>query len=214
MNKDEVLALSAKSCTKCGLFKQRSDFSIRVRDGRAYSHSECKECAKQNKAKWYANNIDYARAHARNHHWLNRDKILVKKSKFNNEHRKALNEEAHNRYWANPEVFRSRRREQHAKHRDKDNLELRYRRLKIYGLSHETYNAMQVAQDRVCAICKQPETRIVKNSVCNLSVDHNHQTGAVRSLLCSNCNLAVGFVKENLNIAESLVTYLRQWKDK
>jgi len=52
-----------------------------------------------------------------------------------------------------------------------------------YGITAEDYNAMMERQGGVCAICGAPpsETR-------SLNVDHDHETGAIRGLLCTLCN--------------------------
>lgn len=59
-----------------------------------------------------------------------------------------------------------------------------------YGLSPEAYQAMLEKQDGVCAICQKPEMMTRHRS--HLSVDHHHKTGAVRGLLCSQCNNGLG----------------------
>lgn len=56
-----------------------------------------------------------------------------------------------------------------------------------YGIDAAEYESMYRAQDGVCAICR---------NTCSLgrqlSVDHCHESGEVRGLLCSNCNTALG----------------------
>jgi hypothetical protein len=55
---------------------------------------------------------------------------------------------------------------------------------------------MNDAQAGVCAICDLPE-RATRNGVPKrLAVDHDHATGAVRALLCSRCNLAIGYMED------------------
>ena len=56
---------------------------------------------------------------------------------------------------------------------------LRYKQ--IYGITVEDYERMFSSQEGVCAICSNG----TKN---RLAVDHDHQTGAVRGLLCPRCN--------------------------
>lgn len=58
----------------------------------------------------------------------------------------------------------------------------------IYGIDLDEYERMLAVQGGVCAICDQPEK--AKNRL--LCVDHDHQTGVVRGLLCTRCNTALG----------------------
>lgn len=57
-----------------------------------------------------------------------------------------------------------------------------------YKLTPEQYDAISAWQQHVCYVCGQPEP--VKNR--RLSVDHNHDTGEIRGLLCSRCNPIIG----------------------
>jgi hypothetical protein len=57
----------------------------------------------------------------------------------------------------------------------------------------EQYNEMLEKQNGVCAICKKPELSTrgrAKNQ--SLAVDHCHDTGKVRELLCMECNQTLG----------------------
>ena len=84
-----------------------------------------------------------------------------------------------------------------------------------YGLSLDEYNALSHAQDDVCAICKQPEMhrpggkKRTKNIVPMLHVDHNHVTGKIRGLLCSECNTALGMLREDPKRIKALLKYLK-----
>ncbi len=63
------------------------------------------------------------------------------------------------------------------------------RRLRYtYGITVEDYNAMFIEQRGRCAICGKHQSSL--NRV--LCVDHNHDTGKVRALLCNGCNTLVG----------------------
>ena len=67
---------------------------------------------------------------------------------------------------------------------------------RLYGLTEEAYRKIHEAQGGVCAICKQPETRVFKGGVVGLlSVDHDHATGQVRGLLCAYCNHRLGHIE-------------------
>lgn len=73
----------------------------------------------------------------------------------------------------------------------------RYHLKTTYGISLEQYEEMFAAQGGVCKICHLPETHIRSGSSKSLDVDHDHQTGEVRALLCSACNSAYGLLRED-----------------
>jgi hypothetical protein len=92
-----------------------------------------------------------------------------------------------------------------------DSLKDRERRmLKKYNLNLNDYEKMLVAQNGVCANCKKPETLNRKGTIQPLSVDHNHQTGRVRALLCNACNSLLGNAKENIQILQAAIRYLQE----
>lgn len=85
----------------------------------------------------------------------------------------------------------------------------------LYGITLEDYDRMFLEQGGKCAICGLPEKRLKSNgSPYNLSVDHNHTTKTVRQLLCYTCNSVIGYLNEDLNLAEATINYLRKWDGK
>lgn len=78
-----------------------------------------------------------------------------------------------------------------------------------YGLSLDEFNAMVEAQNGVCAICNQAPKGKGKNST--LHVDHDHETGKVRALLCNRCNLVIGHLEEDPDLLQSAIEYLAHW---
>lgn len=85
-----------------------------------------------------------------------------------------------------------------------------------YNISLETFKKLLSNQNNVCAICQQSETaidtRLGKPRM--LAVDHCHTTGKVRGLLCTGCNAALGFIKENAERALKLANYIKQHGEK
>lgn len=77
-----------------------------------------------------------------------------------------------------------------------------------FGITEADYNTMLDAQAGVCAICGQPETRTKFGKPTLLAVDHNHKTGAVRQLICSRCNMAIGLIDESPTKCDSIKAYL------
>jgi hypothetical protein len=62
-----------------------------------------------------------------------------------------------------------------------------------YGITLEQYNRMHEGQNGLCAVCGKPETNSTHRLETKwLSVDHDHETGRLRELLCSHCNTLLG----------------------
>ena len=75
-----------------------------------------------------------------------------------------------------------------------------------YGINRSEYNAILDSENGVCIICgKTPEEE--GNA---LAVDHCHNTGDVRGILCRNCNMTLGLVKEDINILKNMIKYLEK----
>lgn len=72
----------------------------------------------------------------------------------------------------------------------------------LYGLDEQSYYEILDLQDRRCPGCGEPPSRI------NLSVDHCHREGVIRGLLCVDCNLALGRVKDKVQTLKNLISYL------
>jgi hypothetical protein len=81
---------------------------------------------------------------------------------------------------------------------------------KNYKISLEDYNSIFEQQKGVCAICESAETALDRNgNLRPLSVDHDHDTGKVRSLLCARCNSAIGLFKENYETILKAAEYVK-----
>jgi hypothetical protein len=74
---------------------------------------------------------------------------------------------------------------------------------KKYGITLEEYEAMLEAQGYRCLICNDKLMPGFKTHV-----DHNHVTGRVRGLLCHPCNVAIGFMREDVRIVKRILGYL------
>lgn len=72
-----------------------------------------------------------------------------------------------------------------------------------YSLSLEEFERLYLLQNGRCAICDQEEVGKL------LSVDHDHETGKVRGLLCCNCNRGLGIFKDDLTLLNKASDYIR-----
>jgi len=93
----------------------------------------------------------------------------------------------------------------HEKNKERNRAN-KYRR--IYGITIEDYEKLYKEQNNGCAICG-----VATDLKRRLSVDHDHITGKVRGLLCSNCNKAIGYLKDNISHLKNAIQYLEKYQD-
>lgn len=176
------LIMETKTCFKCKTEKCVQDFSKdKTRsDG---LHPYCKSCRRDEKLKAYYSDIEKHRSKSReNHH------------KFREQRNEKQRQVA-----ATLEGKAAARR---------SNL------LKLYGLTQESYDDMRKEQNYCCFICEKHESVVRKgNSSRNataLHVDHCHDTGKVRGLLCTNCNTLLGKAGDSVKVLNKAIEYLER----
>lgn len=202
--------MSEKFCSRCQITKPVSAFS---RHAKTKDHLQvfCKECFHQMHLLRYKRRrllsgeilpcgtkkrcaccgagklLSEFRVNPRNTSGLRSYCIPCEQAKYKAELEKARNK---------PETLRQRFR----------SAQLRF----YFGISLEEFNAMLVKQNKLCAICGQPETALHKGKPRSLSVDHDHQTGKVRELLCNNCNRGLGAFRDDPAIIDKAIAYLHR----
>lgn len=98
---------------------------------------------------------------------------------------------------ANIDVYRARERASKKKYNRGTLL------LTKYGLSPEEYRRMEKEQKGLCFLCNQ-----LPDSTRSLAVDHDHETGKVRRLLCNRCNTAIGSLQHSPALLRKAAEYL------
>lgn len=81
-----------------------------------------------------------------------------------------------------------------------------------YNITLEQYEKLLANQNGVCALCGLTETAIDKyhKEIKSLAVDHCHETGKVRGLLCSSCNIGIGNLKHNPELLRKAALYCEE----
>lgn len=79
-----------------------------------------------------------------------------------------------------------------------------------YGITLGDYNNKFMEQQGCCAICNKHQSEFKKP----LFVDHDHDTGKVRGLLCNKCNWAIGLLDDSIKRLESAINYLEKYNSK
>ena len=81
--------------------------------------------------------------------------------------------------------------------------------VRVYGITQDQHEAMKEQQDHRCYLCGSEGFCIGKNGHTEkLAVDHCHATGAVRKLLCHNCNRALGLLQDQPELMRKAAAYV------
>ncbi len=70
-----------------------------------------------------------------------------------------------------------------------------------YGIEFADFERMIAAQEGRCLVCDE---------AARLVIDHNHETGAIRGLLCRNCNSGIGLLGDSVELLRRAIAYLNR----
>lgn len=84
-----------------------------------------------------------------------------------------------------------------------------YDLFKSYKISLEEYEKMLDQQNNSCKICNVHIDTLQSKRKKNFCVDHCHNTGKIRGLLCDSCNKAIGFFNDDISLLERAILYLK-----
>lgn len=92
---------------------------------------------------------------------------------------------------------------------------------RLYDISPEEYDALRAGQQYRCAICGRHEDDLSTNNrgrprtdgtpnaeAMKLHVDHDHDTNAIRGLLCYQCNSGLAYFRDDTERMTVAITYL------
>jgi hypothetical protein len=86
--------------------------------------------------------------------------------------------------------------------------------LRRYQMTPQEYEDILARQSGGCAICGRTPKDFAKPKnnyrERHLPVDHDHETGTVRGILCTNCNTAIGKAQDSPEILEKMADYIRR----
>jgi hypothetical protein len=112
-------------------------------------------------------------------------------------------------YWRNHPDYRRKHAKLNAEIRSADDARLAYNeymRLRRYDFTKEQLVELWERQERKCAICSIP---ILQDA----PIDHDHETGKVRGLLCHKCNRGLGQFEDSLVLLQKAIVYLKEFND-
>lgn len=90
--------------------------------------------------------------------------------------------------------------------------QIKYHLKRHFNITEAEYMALCEKQYGVCAICKEEETIIdgQTKEVKPLSVDHCHNTGKIRGLLCTKCNLGISYFNHEPYLLRNAALYCEE----
>ena len=132
-----------------------------------------------------------------------REKTLLENRAYAAKNRDEIRAKAKAKRDANPEEARAYERAWYAANPALVKAKTRRAALAKYGLTPAAYEAKLIEQGGVCAVCRRAD-----KSGKRLAVDHHHDTGRVRGLLCSNCNPGIGYFEESPELMRLAIDYL------
>ena len=116
------------------------------------------------------------------------------------------NERDRKYYSQNPKAKQKKARAWYAANKDRVLAQKRvYHLNKKYGITPEEYQRLFNKQKGYCAICKRHQSDLKEA----LSVDHNHETGEIRGLLCPKCNKAIGLLDDSSDLIKRASRYVK-----
>jgi DNA-directed RNA polymerase subunit RPC12/RpoP len=131
------------------------------------------------------------------------------------------------KYDANPELARKRAREGYYQKHDDNKRSARermrqarisnperFKELKLkstYGISMVEFTTLLISQEYKCAICAKRLSGKVNSGDLKAYVDHNHETGTVRGILCVYCNSLIGYCREDRIVLHLAIDYLKKF---
>lgn len=146
--------------------------------------AQCKICMREYDKNRYNNNLDY---------------FKEKKARWDKNNKEKVSE--YNKQYAEDNTEKLTQKEKDRWMNDRENQTRRHRMWR-YKLTQKEMIQLELNANGRCSICKRKSD--------NMHVDHNHLTGKVRELICKKCNIAIGYVEEDLGRLRAISDYLIQ----
>ena len=211
----------SKKCADCREIKSAVCFSNNSRSkDRLYSY--CKDCASSRYKKWHSENRDDRLEYLKTYREYGVDRSLVacvycekafiptrinnihcsyecsRDYKYENSKEEYLDKSAE-RYYKNRESILER----HRKYYEGDKRRFKSYELKRYGITIEDYERLLIDQQFKCAICN-----VSLDGGKDTHMDHSHDTGFPRGILCRACNWGIGQFKDDPDLLRKAADYI------
>jgi hypothetical protein len=180
-----------KRCRECGEDKPLTEFGRNQSLGDGLSFY-CLACNRQRNRRWYRDHRRAQGRDVRDHSWIPDGFRWCPTCQ---------QPVAHEDYVRNTRTTSGFGSECKACHRETSSASYFYRR---YGLTKRELLVLRAAQDDRCAICGESEPQ---------HLDHDHETGHIRQLLCQRCNQGLGLLQDDPDVLRAAAQYVERHRD-
>jgi hypothetical protein len=157
-------------------------------------------------ALWREKNKDRVSSYKAEWHLQNKERMNAASRAWGQANAVQNNAKAREKYINDPEYYKQRAKAYAAANPERVSFSAIKR---LYGMSQEEYGSLLESQGGACAICCGPPTGRGKKSG-RYYVDHDHDTGVVRGLLCHGCNIGIGHLKDSSELLMKASKYLKK----
>lgn len=141
---------------------------------------------------WNRRNKDRVNESKRKRYRINHENALERRRAYYSLNKEKINAKSREHYRQNKELHKVRQR--------------KYGLKRKYGITHDEYLLLLESQGGRCAMCQTDEPRGQYNT---FHIDHCHETGKIRGLLCHACNTGLGLIGDNVENLERAIEYLK-----
>lgn len=179
---------------------QQNREEIRAKQAEYYRRN--KERIKEKARRHYENNRDECQARVKEYRKANREKCLARQKEYAAENADALKAKRKERYESNREEILAKQKQ----YREKERKAVSDRKAaQRFGVPIEEIQRLRSITH--CEICGAELQHYTTNLT---AIDHCHEHGHIRGMLCSNCNLLLGHAKDDPSILSKAISYLEE----
>jgi len=136
----------------------------------------------------------------------------VKAMPYKDKHSKAAIDSAHKRWKKyydknSKKLYQNKKewsQEYYQSHKDLYKKYWWNKKKKLFNIDRDDYDRILKEQNNACIICHRHKDELGYT----LHIDHNHETGKFRGLLCYNCNAGLGNFRDNIDSLKNAINYL------
>lgn len=157
-----------------------------------------------NSNKWQKQNYEHRKEYLKQWHKENIEKVKKQREDYKDIKNKKRREK-----YKNDEEYKKKRLIESKKWQENNPDKRKNQRLKQYGISFDEFNLLLIKANNKCQICGYDN---IDDKKIFPVIDHCHNNGNVRGILCSKCNLALGHFNDSIENLENAIKYLKEIK--